>query len=56
MKIIELFYLIKSKLKYHRDYDIVCCHRVFAGDKKIERYYNIKSYDDGIIFLEEIKQ
>ena len=55
MKIIELFYLIKSKLKYHRDYDIVCCCKDTTDTKKT-KCYNITGYSNGIIFLEEIKE
>lgn len=55
MKVIELFYLLKSKLRDSGSYDIICCCK-YGTDKKNNKYYNIKSYDKGVIILEEIKE
>ena len=55
MKVIELFHLLKSKLRHSGSYDIICCCEDVT-DKKNNKYYNIKSYDEGVIILEEIKE
>lgn len=55
MKAIELFYIIKSKLRGSGSYNIICCCED-KTDKKNNKYFNIKSYEQGIITLEEIKE
>ena len=55
MKVIELFHLLKSKLRHSGSYAIICCCKC-ETDKKNNKYYNIKSYDEGVIILEEIKE